>query len=552
MKQKKSIKLLATVLCLVMCIGLVAACGNDTPAAPATPTTPTAPGGETPAAPGGGNLGDVALVPPPEDATFVEELRVVIDNNQIGVLNPFLPAANNPPTNWVFTMIYDRLVYPSDAGGMNFEPELATSFETDDYQTYRFTLREDVFFHNGDQFTANDVAFTIQQAQASVGSPAFDQWRSVQTVNVISDFEIELTLEDVDVEFLFGLTRPNAGIVNQRAIAADADRGTWVGTGAFRVIDFMTNDFVHVERNEDWWNVDHIPVTQRMHLRFVPEMGTRAMMLQSGEAVISFGTSAEDIPLFEAEPDRFTVHPLTFNDPQGMNFNMLDPLMQDHNFRMAILHAIDRVEIATVAAGRWADGDLQDGNFWGLVQDYRNPNIPFIQQDLDLARSYLEASSYNGEAVEIATAIVTNIRASEVLMAQLQDIGINTTLNQMDVPSLNAHIAGGQGQISVIFTQLGPNAGSIRSAFYPGGAQNRSNFNDQRVSDLINEGSRTFDEARRRAIYYEIQEIVAEIQPVTNLLWRINGIVFDNNVGGFILRSDLHRIDLRQMYMTID
>ena len=85
---------------------------------------------------------------------------------------------------------------------------------------------------------------------------------------------------------------------------ADADRGTWVGTGSFIATDFMTNDFVDLQRNDNWWNTANMPVTPSMTLRFIPEMGTRAMMIQSGEAVISFGTSAEDIPLFEDDETR--------------------------------------------------------------------------------------------------------------------------------------------------------------------------------------------------------------------------------------------------------
>jgi len=553
--KKRNMRILTLVLAIFMVLPLIAACGNGDDATPATPgdTTPTAPPATTPAAPPGGGQGDIAFEAPPEDARLAEEIRVIIDNNVIGVLNPFSPAANNPPTNWVFTMIYDRLLDIDDDG--NILPELATAHHTDDYQTFRFTLREDVYFHNGDKFTSADVYWTIHAARTyGMGSAAFDQWGPIRDINILGDYEIEFVLNEVNVDFLFGLTRPMAGIVNENAMRANAETGTFIGTGAFSVINFLTGDYVFMQRHDNWWNTEMMPPTARMHLRFVPEMGTRAIMLQNREVNISFGTSAEDIPLFENDPDNWTVQPLIFNDPQGINFNMNDPITGDRNFRMAVLHALDRVEVATVAAGVWADGDLQDGNFWGFTTELRAPGIPFIAQDLDRAREYLEASVYNGEVVEIATAIVTNIRAAEVVQAQLADVGINTVINVMDTPSLLAYVTYGntQSQINIIFTQLSPNAGSIRHAFYPGAAQNRSNFNNPQVTALIDEAAVTFDQARRRAIYYEIQEIIAYYQPVSNLLWRINGIVFENSVGGMILRSDLHRIDLRYMFMVLD
>ena len=554
--MKKNKKILAIILALVMCLGLLAACGGNDDPPPANtggggdsppPANDTTSPSQPPAAddPGGVDMGQAA-----EGGNYAEEVRIIVDNNPINVVNPFLPASNNTSTNSVFTMIYDRLLYPEDDG--TFSPELA-SVETSDYTTYSFVLRDDVVFHNGDKLTARDVEFTINTAKDSPGSPSADAWRLVETINIHSDTEFDLVLGEMNVDFLFGLTRPASGIVNQNAMSADAEKGPWVGTGAFSIIDFETGDFVYMQRNDNWWNTANAPVTERMHLRFVPEMGARAIMVQNGEAQISLGTSAEDLPIFENDPDNYNVYRVTFNDPQGMAFNMTDTLMQDKNFRLAVLHAIDLDEVAVVAAGKWASGANESGNFWGLTTEFRHPDLPYIGYDPELAKEYLAASSYvPGTVVEIATAIITNIRGSEVIQACLEDIGITVEVNQMDSPTLNAYIAGGQGQINVIFTTITPSAASVRAAFVPGGGQNRSNYSNPEVTALFDEASKTIDREARRDIYYRIQEIIYDELPVHNVIWRHNGIVIHNNIGGLILRSDAHRHDYRGVYYTLD
>ena len=72
-------------------------------------------------------------------------------------------------------MIHDRLLN-YDIIAAEYLPSLAVRWYTDDYQTFRFYLREGVYFHNGDPFTAEDVVFTANLARDAIGSHANAQW----------------------------------------------------------------------------------------------------------------------------------------------------------------------------------------------------------------------------------------------------------------------------------------------------------------------------------------------------------------------------------------
>ena len=80
-----------------------------------------------------------------------------------------------------------------------YEPELATSWETDDYKTFTFKLRDDVKFHNGEPFTADDVAFTIDKARESVGTMINDKFSQIEKYEIVNDYEIILTLKQANV-----------------------------------------------------------------------------------------------------------------------------------------------------------------------------------------------------------------------------------------------------------------------------------------------------------------------------------------------------------------
>ena len=562
--MKRKSKIVALILSLAMCLSLLAACGDksDTSAgtsAPPSGNTGGSAGTGTAAppsvAPGSGNTsgnsGQALEEPAPvePEIRFAEHLDVNTDTNAIGTLNPFAPPANNTSTNWTFIMIYDRLVFRNLEG--SYDPELATEWHTDDYKTYTFKLRDDVVFHNGDKFTADDVIWTVEAARQGVGSAAYENWRPVETVRAIDPYTVEFVLSSVNVDFLANLSAPYCGIVNKRAMTEDPELGTVVGTGAFSVTDFSPNNYVKVARNDNYWG--EIPITKTMTLMFIPEIGTRAIMMQNGEIQISFGIGAEDIYLFQQDSEHFDVFPQIMGNPQCLQFVMIDKFGSDRNFRMAVMHAIDRAEIAKVAAGDWAAPETQ-GTLWGYATEFRNNDIPIIPYDLDLAKDYLEKSIYKGEEIEISGGGTTNIAAAEILQIQLAKIGIKSWINGFDTPGFGAYANSPEFASTLILTpyMTSLSASSLRSAFHPDSSTNRCKYNNPVITQMFDEAGTITDYETRKAHYMKIQEIIAEDPPGVNIFWRLNGIVSAKGVGGVSIPPDHHRTDLRYAYMVIE
>ena len=544
----------AIIICLAMCTALIAACAPaQTPAVDAP--VPGAPGTVTPT-PTPPQAPVVAVLPPaaevPGGGRIAEHMDIIIDNSPIAILNPFLPAGGVTPNQWAYNLMYDRLLYPAiqPDGNVVIEPYLATRWETDDYQTFTFWLRDDVYFHNGDRFTANDVLWTISTAHDSVGSPAFNVWRNVAEAYAIDDTTLRLVLASVNVDFPFLLTTGWSGIVNERAMTEDPDFGVHIGTGAFIVAGFETNNYAHFVRNENYWG--RMPYTQSMTLRFIPEPGARAMMLLNGEVQMCFRLADEDMALFVGNPD-FNVFAFPMMTPNIIGFNMADPLMSCWYFRMAVRSALYLPDIAYGAAGDFG-APYHGGTLWGFDAQFRNDDIPQVPFDLERARHYLELSAYNGEEIEIATALAAAIRASEIVQMQLGRIGINARVNQMDNPSLVLYTQYGNNQSQIVVMGMvwgTPLASSIRDILFPGGSRNNTSFNNPVITDMIERAAATVDIGEREELYMEIQRLVAEDPPAFGIMWRYNSIVSVRGVGGLTIQTDTN-YDLRWLFWQID
>jgi len=558
--MKKTRRTLAIIIAALMCLTLAAACGNKDDSSSNTGNTGSTGNtgtGSTSSPAGGGSQvsppeqGTSATPPPDVTAEFVEHLRISVDNNAVRLINPFSTAGSDPGAFWTYRMIYDTLLFDPEDGSGRYEPCLATSWETNDYKTFTFKLRNDVYFHNGDHFTAKDVEYTIKTAQSemAIGSGGATRWADVESVRIIDDYTIELTLDKVYVDFPWLISFSQAGIVNERAMREDPENGVWIGTGAFKMTGFSTMDYIDVERNDNYWG--GVPYTKSMRLQFIPEMSTRTIMLQNGELDLCFALSPEDLPIFERDREHFEIYPNRYNNPNTVVWNMEDPIISDWSFRMALASAINREEVAIVAAGDYGE-PVREGVIWGYATEFRDNSIPIVPYDPVVAKEYLDKSVYNGEVIEITAAIITNVRAAEVIQQQLEEIGIRTRINQMEPNTIGSYVQwdNNQSQILVFLTGMGMRAGDARRIYYPEAFWNMRNYVNQRNIEIMDLSPTVTDDNARRDLYSAVQQNVYDDLPGLNLFWLLNANVGVKGIGGLAVYPS-GNFDLRWIYLPV-
>lgn len=502
MKMKR---ILALTLCFVLCIALIAGCAKEAPASNSPTATPPA---ATSPTPDGGIIVQPSAAPVAEDAEYVEDL-VILGGDKIPVVDVGNPAFNVAQNAWICNMVFNNLVKLTVDN--KYEASLATSWDSTDMQHFTFKLRDDVYFHNGEKFTADDVAFTIERAKDSAGSPSFTYYNGVESCEVVSDTEIKINLKSVNVDFIDNVSAPQACILNREAVAASADHGAEVGTGPWVITEVVTNEYVKMACNDKYWG--EIPVTKTVTIRYVQELSARLIMLENGEAHMAYQLDVSDIPIVQANPKLKTID-FILNNTAYVGFNMKDPIMADLNFRMAVASAINRDDCVSITRNGYAV-PVNVGTYWGYKTEFKNNDIPLIPRDLEKAKEYLANSSYNGEEIEIVAAMPDPIKNAQVIQSNLEEIGIKCKIFETDSPGLTAYAKWDNTDVQIIVYSGAWTLKAITSKnyYYPGTPGNRTNYNNPIVTELYDKAAVTVDDKEREKIYMEIQETIAKDIP---------------------------------------
>ena len=547
-------KTLSLVLAFLMIAALFTACGGKTEpqqsAAPgsaaSTPGGTASAPGSTASAPGTANTPaqpTETAAPPPADAVFAEHLEY-IHSDAVAVLNANSPAGSGSTHNNLCRMVYDSLYYNNPDG--TSVPMLATSCDTSDFETWTFHLRDDVYFHNGEKFTADDVLFTWEKAMENPGCSAHVQLNYIVDAKVIDDYTIEFKTDGPYSNLLYNLGHIGSGIINRKAVEADEVEGYYIGTGAWKIKEFSPSDKIELERNDEYWG--EIPKTKTMTWRLVPEASSRAVMLQNGSAQLG-GVASADVSMFE-DSDDFRVNRVVVDNSMSLQFNLNDPICGDLNFRKAVLYAIDREELAIFAMGKLAE-PYTSGTIWGYSMPYKNEDIEAPAQDVKKAKEFLDQSCYNGEEIEIAI-MGSSAKLAEAFQEQMSAIGVKIKINQMDVPSFNVYtnVSDNKAQIFCTFCMISQNpVDALRANFYPGVVYNKMSYNNPVVTELLDK-SRSIPDDEKDAHYKKLQELVAADVPIIPVYFMASALVSAKGVEGFVTPST-GCYDLRYTYQVI-
>ena len=550
-------KLLSVLLTLCMLLVIVAACDStDKPSTDDSNTTPpagaTTPGTVAPEQP----VAPIITDTPEEGAKLAEHISIMNDGVVTPVINAFNGAGSAAQSNWVYTMITDRLVwYDETINGGTYVPQLATRWETSDNQTYTFYLRDDATFHNGEHFTAADVKWTIEISREFPGTQAGGAWGGVAQANIINDYTIEIVLSKPSAGFIGLISNPYAGIYNAKAYAEQPDTWTWIGTGPYYVSSFSPDIRVDLTRFDDFWGGP--APTKSVSFGFVPEEAARPIMLLDDSYQFSLGILPDDLYQFDGNPD-YQQLARRLNSPISLGFNVTDPqgITSDLNFRMAVAYALNGLDVGLVGEGDRGCSEIQEGGNWGYATPYKRWDLPRIQQNLDTAKQYLDASSWNGEVVEIAALPGGLARAAEMIQEQLRAIGLETKVNVVEYPQLAelCQFGNNRSQMHVFpsMYDLDPFMAVMENYTTLAPARNFTNYSNPEIEALLAQAEAATDTEVQRGIFSQVQQIVENDMPHFALFWKVFVDVARSNIGGFVMSNTSPNHNFRGIFMLLD
>lgn len=434
-----------------------------------------------------------------------KETITVASSREPANLIPY--EATDTGSTYYYALIYDRLLNVDDDG--NLISGLAESWEAIDDTHFRFVLRDDVTFHNGEKMTAEDVLFTFEKNSTSAATSTY--FSSVDIANSVIEDEntIVIALSQPYPAFLRCCAMELSSIVCKSAMEADAEgyASNPVGTGAFKFVEWASGDYILLEANEDWWGGDIS--FKELRVRYIPEATTRAVEVQSGGVDIAHVTVG-DVETLEAN-DKVVVDGQQIYNTAYVSFNCSVEPFNNPKVRQAISLAIDTD--AVVKAAYFGKAETSHSFVPPTVEGYYDADSEYEGYDVEKAKQLLVEAGYpDGFSCEM----ISNARQAEAEMIQayLAEIGIDVKLNVTDFSNwLDAIVNGKQQMYIGGWTILSGDVSEAFAAFHSknfGAGGNRSFYANDEVDALIDTIDTEMDTEKRMAASEELQQILAD------------------------------------------
>ena len=456
--------------------------------------------------------------------------------------------------------IFDRLVdvEVGTDGNSKIVPSLAESWDiSDDGLEYTFHLRHGVKFHNGNDFTAEDVAYTFHRmltVEGGVNTEFIDQIKgadellagetdTLEGVEVVDDYTIKVTLKEPFAGFLASISSPGVSIYDSEATEAAGDQfgmdpAVTVGTGPFEFASWSFNNQLVLTRNEDYWNgASGLP---GVVIKIIPDTETQSMMFESGELdILDLDYAADSVDRFtETYPDQIVQGPRVGIVYFTMNFNK-EPF-QDVRVRKAVQMSIDRQAILDALYG--GRGQVEQGIFpHGLIGF--NPDQEEIKYDPEAAKALLAEAGYaDGFDMEIAadsSASDTMTMALEIVSDQLAEVGIRAEIKNYDESTwLETRKSGELGSFMSTWSADYNDPDNFIYTFFGNEEKTRIrsiNYPDTEVMERVAKARTIVNEDERLAEYKALEEkIIHEDAAWVPMFSRLHLFAVSKRVQGFV------------------
>lgn len=482
---------LAIVLALVMVV-FAAGCGQPTPSAPPQPVAEPAgqPAPQTPAAPAG---------PEKHGGTLTVALA-----EQPSTLNPYGGMSDSKTIRHIMETLVDF-----NRETLEPEPLLATGWEIPNETTYIFTLREGVRFHDGTDFNADAVKAVFDyMLDETVASPRAGDFGLVESVEVLGEHQIAFHLKEPFGVFLAQLTR---GYIMSPAFLRTATPEQFdtapIGTGPFKVVKWIKDDQIVLERFDDYWDED-LPYLDRLVYKILPDHLVKVVALKTGDVDLIDNLPATEIDSLTNDPNFvFVSRPST--GYRSIYLNCESPPFNDVRLRQALAWAIDRdsmIRLATLGIGQPAYGPIAPSQ-WAFDPEFK-PHT----RDVGRAKALLAEAGLPGGftfTIKVSTS-PEEIRMAEVLQQQLDEVGITMNMLTGEYTALRSTVIAGDYEAFFVGWLGGPDPDyNMWNSFHSDGWFNWVRYKNPEVDRLLDEARQISDISRRTELYRQAQEIVA-------------------------------------------
>jgi peptide/nickel transport system substrate-binding protein len=389
----------------------------------------------------------------------------------------------------------------------NLVPWLAERWYTSDNLNYTLFLKRGVRFHNGRPFTAEDVKFVLDRARnPETKHPHVKHYEDITAIHVKDEHTVTISLARPNAMFLYTLARQGSVMYPREAV--EQQKSQPVGTGPFTLARWDRGDRIVLRRYPDY-HVKGLPRLDQATFRFIPDQNAALAALQAGDVdvVAGVGLGPEAVEVVRRNPGLQVIVGESTTDVILALNNSRKPY-SDVRVRRAITHAIDKHEVvrgAMFGFGRILGSNIDPLNPYFVDMSKAMPYSP------DKARQLLAEAGYpNGfdAVLKVPPQYPYTVRTGEVLVGQLARVRVRVTLEQIEWGQwLDRVYKTADYDMTIIGHAEAWDAGNYANPKY------YFRYDSPRFQEAYQKAEATLDDARRRALYHDLQKIMVEEAP---------------------------------------
>ena len=420
----------------------------------------------------------------------------------------------------VFNSLCDKLVDIDTS--LNIVPRIATEWSwSEDNTVLTMSLRDDAVFHDGTPIDAEAVKANFDRAMTLPESQRKGELSSVDSVEVVDEHTIKLTLVEPDAALLSQLT-DRAGMLVSPAAFETQSSGAAVCSGPYSFVERIQNDRIVLEKFEDHWDADNYHF-DTVTYQPIPDTTVRLANLQAGDIELLERPAPSDIEAIRADPDLvFEIVPglgwygMVFNTNNGERAE--NPINSDPRLRRALELSIDR-EVINQVVGL--------GIYQPAYQPFapssfaHNPKFDGGERDVEAAKALMAEAGHETVSFEILYANNTIMQqVFELVQAMAAEAGFEITLRPAEFAAYLAEMD--QGNFDV--AQLGASGrvdphGNFYRYLGCEGAANVGKFCHPEMEEAMLNARSVTETDEREAYYDAAQEILHEEKPMIYLYY---------------------------------
>jgi peptide/nickel transport system substrate-binding protein len=444
-------------------------------------------------------------------------------------------------------LIYEPLVN-LDAE-LNVIPSLAESWEfNDDATQLTLNLRQGVTFHDGADFTAEDVVATFERILAEeTAAAARANYLSIESIDTPDDFTVVFNLSQADVPLLAALATTNAAIANKEDVESGAIATVANGTGPFVLDNWTPDEITTLSANENWWGEG--PFIDGVEIRIIPDENSILAALRAGTIDFAHLNDPLVATLLIGDPN------IQLNRVPAIAYHVLQlravvPPLDQLEVRQAISCAIDRQEVLDAAS-------LGEGTVTGplTMAAFQLPTDEFLcyEKDLERARELMaQAGLEEGFTLHVIasnTEPPTSLEEAQSVQAQLAEIGITVEIEPLELSVYVDRWLAGDFEAAIAQNGGRPDPYTMYARYWQssGNLNNVAGYIDETLDDLMARGRAETDPDARFEIFAEFQRHLTEMAP---WVWLYNGYEYSAQqpyVTGFVPHPTDSLISLAQV-----